>query len=614
MANPQNFFEDPEFLAAMQRSGISHQPGMAAGLMSELAPLLKADGVDLDDPNLALSRQEIDAAIERAVEQHNLELFTPVGRARANVMTYIELIADALYREDADSVLQVLSTINPAAQGDVPAGSHMIGVSLGLIDTWLVGASANQALPVTPVPKWRGQARDIAQDFIVLARQGRAFDSHGRFVMKHAGELVMHGAVLAASAVVIAVARRDDVALTQAFEGLVCASETHGEAPVVYRATDTRTGAAREMAQFLDVGLVAWLDDGSASQAELEDVLDELRLLEMRAVARRLDIHDPADLMAFMGVLDRAGESPEQYFSFVVLDHYTRFRSDESGQRNVWGAIGDMLETRIARYESAEKFQVPGQERLQAIVAESTATPAPGVDAALDAVPIIRGTQELLGWLEKPQPVTGTGGVRRADIARVAQMIGVRAEGVARLPQAAFEDPYMPDRVVYAQSMFQVPTLENWWLALRRAEVITLTASRVKRGAAVSLEGNISRETRLAVCAGFVEEYVCFKLEAGGYAYFIDLTYVVSQMLIACLENGIDLERFALTTNGRLELDDTLPEEVQRLDHSGRRRLLVLERAGLLERSADGRMRVVPALRGAVAQGLDAAIERFKRL
>jgi hypothetical protein len=56
---------------------IRHQPGIAADLMRELAPLLAAEGIDL---NAALDLETLQAALDRAIERRNVALFTPVGK------------------------------------------------------------------------------------------------------------------------------------------------------------------------------------------------------------------------------------------------------------------------------------------------------------------------------------------------------------------------------------------------------------------------------------------------------------------------------------------------------------------------------------------------------
>jgi hypothetical protein len=61
---------------------IQLKPGLAKETLRELAPLLAEEGIDVDNidvPDLAI----LQAAMDRAVEWHNMTRFTPVGsRAR----------------------------------------------------------------------------------------------------------------------------------------------------------------------------------------------------------------------------------------------------------------------------------------------------------------------------------------------------------------------------------------------------------------------------------------------------------------------------------------------------------------------------------------------------
>ena len=60
---------------------IQFKPGMADELLRELAPLLAEEGIDvsnIDVPDLDTLQQ----ALSRAVERHNMAMFTPVGHAR----------------------------------------------------------------------------------------------------------------------------------------------------------------------------------------------------------------------------------------------------------------------------------------------------------------------------------------------------------------------------------------------------------------------------------------------------------------------------------------------------------------------------------------------------
>ncbi len=60
---------------------VEHKPGMADEMMPELALLLAEDGVDLSGDDLP-DMQTLQAALNRAVERRNFELFSPVGVTR----------------------------------------------------------------------------------------------------------------------------------------------------------------------------------------------------------------------------------------------------------------------------------------------------------------------------------------------------------------------------------------------------------------------------------------------------------------------------------------------------------------------------------------------------
>lgn len=344
MATQSNFFEDPEFLAAMQKRGVVHQPGMAAGIMDELAPLLLADGIDLNDPNSNLSLDELNAAFARANEQRNLVLFTPVGRDRSNALYFLCSLARAIERGQTDLALRVLGSIAPEETEHVPAGSHMIGVSLGLLDTWLGGPGAAAALPVVSVPKWRGKARGIAQDLLVLARKDRAFGSLHGFTVKHGGELLMHGAALAAASVVLAVARRDRVSAVQAFEGLEMAGETPGQSPVVHRGVDMRSAADQAAAATFKDSFTKWYRESEASEEEIEELLEDFEESEDRAIARGLDIHNPDDFAVIVEQNELLESEGLRSHRGWLLETYSVFREDNDPQDGAWAATAQLFE------------------------------------------------------------------------------------------------------------------------------------------------------------------------------------------------------------------------------------------------------------------------------
>ena len=53
------YFNGPEFHGMAAGGNISHNPGMGDRMMREQAPFLKAEGVDIDDPNAEIGRAHV---------------------------------------------------------------------------------------------------------------------------------------------------------------------------------------------------------------------------------------------------------------------------------------------------------------------------------------------------------------------------------------------------------------------------------------------------------------------------------------------------------------------------------------------------------------------------
>jgi hypothetical protein len=69
---------------------VVRKPGMADELLHELTPLLAEEGIDIAD--LAT----LQAAMDRAVERHNMQLFTPVDAARDSAAVVLREAAVAI--------------------------------------------------------------------------------------------------------------------------------------------------------------------------------------------------------------------------------------------------------------------------------------------------------------------------------------------------------------------------------------------------------------------------------------------------------------------------------------------------------------------------------------
>lgn len=194
----------PEPLPGAPR--VEHRPGLAKETFRELAPLLAAEGIDIDDldsinaPDLAT----LQAALNRAVERHNMALFTPVGRSRELAVATLRLAVEAITEGDTKLAAAVLDQAEPESpDGSAPTVSACIGLALGLLDDWLHGpdSPAPQGIRAQvhlPAGHWFGER--AATDILVLAGKGRAFRSLDTLLLRQGGQHVLYGAALVLAA------------------------------------------------------------------------------------------------------------------------------------------------------------------------------------------------------------------------------------------------------------------------------------------------------------------------------------------------------------------------------------------------------------------------------
>lgn len=174
---------------------------MADDLMRELAPLLAEDGIDLNDPNSIPDTESLQRALGRAVERRNMQLFTPVGEARALALTTLRLFVEAIADDQADLAEAILATAVPESPDRSQATvGGTIGVALDLLDTILgsghpeapAGIGARAKLPKG---QWHGER--AARDILDLARRGRTFRALDSLIAKQGSPAVQAGAALA---------------------------------------------------------------------------------------------------------------------------------------------------------------------------------------------------------------------------------------------------------------------------------------------------------------------------------------------------------------------------------------------------------------------------------
>lgn len=199
-----------------------------------------------------------------------------------------------------------------------------------------------------------------------------------------------------------------------------------------------------------------------------------------------LDLQEPEDVELMIDVVldydddePEADEAAEQ--ALDTLHDYVHFRIETSADPEEWDLVHEEIELALDEVD-------PGRALVVEAVAATLALDPTERWAGLVATPVIAGVGELLEWIGAGQPVTSTGGVRRADIERVAGMIGIAAVGVSKRTASEPGDP------VKASSMYDVPMMAAWWEALQVAEIISISPTRVRPGAAAErwgIEGGV---------------------------------------------------------------------------------------------------------------------------
>lgn len=180
---------------------IVHTPGVADDLMRELTPILAEDGIDLDDPDTIPDMETLQAALNRAVERRNLELFTPVGEARQLALTTLRLFVEAIASGQTELAGAILATALPES----PDGTHAtvagtIGVALGLLDTVLTGDHPHAPAGISAkarLPKGHWYGERAGRDILDLARRGRAHSALGALITRQGSHAVQSGAAIA---------------------------------------------------------------------------------------------------------------------------------------------------------------------------------------------------------------------------------------------------------------------------------------------------------------------------------------------------------------------------------------------------------------------------------
>jgi hypothetical protein len=192
---------------------IQLKPGMAQELLRELAPLLAEEGIDVDNIDVP-DVQTLQRALNRAMDRHNMSLFTPVGHTRELAAATLRLAAEAIADGDTALAAAILDQARAESpDGSAPTVAACTGVALGLLDQWLAGHDTDApaglaAITRLPAGNWTGER--AATDILVLARKGRAFASLGTLIARQGGKHLLYGSALTLAAALQAWAARTD--------------------------------------------------------------------------------------------------------------------------------------------------------------------------------------------------------------------------------------------------------------------------------------------------------------------------------------------------------------------------------------------------------------------
>src|SRR5262249_53847306 len=175
---------------------IQFKPGTAQRMLRELAPLLAEEGIDVDNIDVP-DMETLQRAMDRAVERHNMALFTPVGHARESAVVTLRLVIEAIAENNTTGAAAILEQVQPESPDNSTATvAGCIGVALGLLATGLSGPDSNAPARLAertrlPAGHWVGER--AATDILVLASKGRAFRSLNTLMIKQGGQHMLYG-------------------------------------------------------------------------------------------------------------------------------------------------------------------------------------------------------------------------------------------------------------------------------------------------------------------------------------------------------------------------------------------------------------------------------------
>ncbi len=277
--------------------------------------------------------------------------------------------------------------------------------------------------------------------------------------------------------------------------------------------------------------------------------------------------------------------------AIATLHDYIHFRM-ESGDPEEWADAHEAVEEVIEEFLGEDNILVDTFLEADRIEPELRR-------AAFAETEIVSRVAELLDWIGKGRKTSPSGGLRRVDIEYGAGLLGIAAQGVAKLPpvipysQSLLDANDEQPGTIYVQSMKDVPLLPSWLNALKAAGIIESNSYRVFPGPAADdwlAEENPPLDLAEMVI-GFTTAY--FLTESYERRYFGEETVVQTiDHLLQALNPELGPSQDYVSEFGKL------------MGAASLRNLAHLVRVKLVTREDNGDYVVPEKLRGAVAKGV----------
>lgn len=183
-------------------------PGLADDLLEELRPYLLDDGIDLRTTSFD-GLEAPNAALGRALERRNADLFVPSAAQRSYALTVFRLVTEALHDRQRELAQAIVWGVPPESKdAEVATVAHVIGVGLELIDTWVADETTRDRVFALRLAPWNRAAHAATNSILEFADSPHGAKAQvGVLIAEHGGLAVLEGVAIAVSGVIHADAR-----------------------------------------------------------------------------------------------------------------------------------------------------------------------------------------------------------------------------------------------------------------------------------------------------------------------------------------------------------------------------------------------------------------------